>query len=65
MPDDPEETLVELEAEVMVLVRSSWRVPESRCCWRAASAEEELGAVVPNAHMMFGGCVGVGLGVVC
>jgi hypothetical protein len=42
--------VVEIEVEVG-LVKSSWKVPESRCCWRVASADGELGGTVPKAHM--------------
>lgn len=43
----------DVEFELILLVKSSVSVPESRCCARLASTDEELGDVVPKAQMMF------------
>lgn len=38
---------------VFCFVRSSWPVPNSRCCCKMASPAAEPGFVVPKAKMMF------------
>jgi hypothetical protein len=62
LAEDPvaEGPFVELEATG--LVRSSWKVPESRCCWRSALGSEELGACVPKAHITFWSVSELGFG---
>jgi len=51
--EEVDEGLPLVEVEEMGLVRSSSKVPESRCCWRVASDADELGGIVPKAHMTF------------
>lgn len=51
-PGDPVAGFVELEVELMALVRSRVRVPEPRCCCKLAFTAEESGFVVPNAQMI-------------
>lgn len=54
--DDPKEEgegMPLVEFELMGLVRSSWKVPDCRCCWSVASADDELGGIFPKAQMTF------------
>lgn len=55
-PDDPvveDEGLIIVELELMVLVRSRTKTPESLCWSKVASTADEDGAVVPKAHITF------------
>lgn len=55
-PDDAvveDEGLIIVELELMVLVRSRTKTPESLCWSKFASTADEDGAVVPKAHIMF------------
>ena len=56
VPDDPvpeDDGLIIVELELIVLVRSRTKVPESLCWSRFASTADEDGAVVPKAHIRF------------
>lgn len=49
--DAGDEAVSEVDV-LVVLVRSRVLAPETRCCWRVASAAELPGAVVPKAQII-------------